>query len=509
MKKLTILLIVLLVLGSACKKDFMSVNESNPNNASSVPASLVLPAALNYTSTIVNTPGNYAFVYEWYGAWSIFGNYAQDANMIQYNIVNTFVQGNWSSSYVNLENYDYIEKASTGPKQSSFRAIAKIMKSYVFQNLVDCYGDIPYSKALKAASGVFKPSYDPQQTVYEDLVVQLDSAMYLIANKPLDAEEVGANDIIFQGNMTRWATFANTLKLRILMNQSGMAGRSGYITTALATNASVGYIGLGQGAWVNPGYLQTADNKMNPFWVRFYNYSGSLQADGLQFYAAGQDACDFMNTNNDPRKLRIFAPYSGTSIGGNYFGAKLLATAANTSQIGHGLLQGYNQSAPILTDFESLFLQAEAVQRGFITGDAKALYEAAVTASILYEAKKSSLDPSTYVPATATDAATYLAQTSSPLVNFDAAPIKLQTILTQKWLAMNGISPMTLWTDYRRSGYPDFIHWSADVLKKNPTPPVRLLYPQTEISTNNDNVLLTGVSSTADTFSKKIFWQNR
>ncbi len=48
MKKLFILFTVLLVLGSSCKKDFLSVDEKNPNNASAVPASFVLPAALNY-----------------------------------------------------------------------------------------------------------------------------------------------------------------------------------------------------------------------------------------------------------------------------------------------------------------------------------------------------------------------------------------------------------------------------------------------------------------------------
>ena len=51
---------------------------------------------------------------------------------------------------------------------------------------------------------------------------------------------------------------------------------------------------------------------------------------------------------------------------------------------------------------------------------------------------------------------------------------------------------MPIWTDYRRTGFPIFIHFSADPFKKNATPPVRLLYPQTEINTNNDNVLLQG-----------------
>lgn len=486
----------MLVLGSACKKDFLSVNEKNPNQASAVPANFILPAALNYTSILVNTPGNYAFIYEWYGCWSISGGYSQDLNMTQYNLLNSHFQGNWSNSYTNLNNYDYIEKASTGAKQMPYRAIAKIMKAYIYQNLVDAYGNVPYSQALKTDQGILKPAYDDQKTIYENLVVQLDSAMNLIATAPADAEEVGAKDIIFQGNMGKWAKFANTLKLRILMNQSDMTGRASYITSALATTSTVGFMGAGEGAWLNPGYLQSA-GKMNPFWERFYKQDNSQQADGLGYFVAGQDACDFVTANNDPRKLRFFQAYTGSSIQGNYFGATLLQTVPNTSKIGPGMLKAFNQNAPILTDIESLFLQAEAAQRGFIAGTAKTFYESAVTQSVIYEGG---------TLGTAADAATYLAQAAKPLVNFDVAPNKLQTILTQKWCALNGLSPMPIWTDYRRTGYPDFIHWSADPQKVNPTPPVRLLYPQTEISTNNDNVLLQG---TINLYTSKIFWQNR
>ena len=196
---------------------------------------------------------------------------------------------------------------------------------------------------------------------------------------------MGAADIIFHGDMGKWARFANTIKLRMLMNQSDMDGRASYISAALATTASVGYLGAGEGAMLNPGYLQTT-NKMNPFWENFYKQDGSQQADGLAYYGAGQDACDFLTANNDPRALRFFQPITGstTVIQGNYFGALVLRTVPNTSKLGPGLLQKYNQSAPILTDFESLFLQAEAAQRGFITDDPKALYESAVTQSILY-----------------------------------------------------------------------------------------------------------------------------
>ena len=501
MKKLLILLTVLLVLGTSCGKDFLSVNEFNPNSASSVPANLVLPAALNSTARIITQPDNYTFIYLWHGSMSVSGGYAQPTNLTQYNLINSNYQGNWNNSYLNLQNYDYIEKNSTTDKLKPFKAIAKIMKVYLFQNLVDTYGNVPYSQALRSQEGILKPVYDDQKAIYEDLVLQLDEAMGLINSVPADAEEVGNFDIVYHGDMSLWLKFANTLKLRILINQADMAGRTDYITKALATtpNSTSDYIGVGEGALSNPGYLQSAD-KMNPFWENFYKQDDSQQADGLGYYVAGQDAADFLTENNDPRKLRFFQPSTtgGTTVKGNYFGALLLEPVPTTSKLGPGMLQSFDQSSPLMTEFESLFIQAEAAQRGLITGSAKALYESAVTQSIIYMGGASG---------TAAAATTYLTQVGKPLVNFDIAPNKLKTIITQKWCALNGINPMPIWTDYRRTGYPDFLHFSADPAKLGPgTPPVRLLYPQTEISTNNDNVLAQGDISL---FTSKIFWQNR
>jgi len=502
MKKLLILLTVLVVLGPSCSDDFLSVNEFNPNSASAVPANLVLPAALNSTSRIMTQPRNFAYIYLWHGCMAVSSGYAQSGALIGYNLLNSSYQGNWSNSYLNLQNYDYIEKNSTTESLQPYAAIAKIMKVYIYQNLVDNYGNIPYSEALRSQDGILKPAYDNQQTIYEDLVVQLDAAMALITSSPADAEEVGDYDIIYHGDMSMWWKFANTLKLRILINQSDMTGREDYITAALATtpHTPADYIGAGEGAMLNPGYTQSTD-KMNPFWETFYKQDDSQQSDGLGYFVANQDACDFLTSNLDPRKLRFFQANStgGTTVKGNYFGAEVLEPVPTTSKLGPGMLQSFDMDSPIFTDFESLFLQAEAAQRGLITGNVKALYEGAVTQSIIYMGG---------AEGTSAAAATYLAQTKTQ-VNFDiadAANNELKLILTQKWCALNGVSPNTIWTDYRRSGYPDFIHFTENTDRKNDTPPVRMLYPQTEINTNNENVLAQG---TINVFTTKIFWQNR
>ena len=94
------------------------------------------------------------------------------------------------------------------------------------------------------------------RTIYEDLIVQLDAAMAAIQARSCSRHAIPArSDIMFGGDMDNWLKFANTLKLRILVHQSDMSGRASYITSAIATTASIGYLGAGESALVNPGYV--------------------------------------------------------------------------------------------------------------------------------------------------------------------------------------------------------------------------------------------------------------
>jgi hypothetical protein len=490
----------LALLGSSCS-EFLTVNEVNPNSASKVPAKLLLPAALNNTAQMMNNPRNFEFVYLWHGLWSISSGYSQPSNLVQYRLLNSSYQNAFQLTYTIGQNLTEIEKASTDPKDAGYKAIAMIMKAYMIGNLVDLWGNVPYSEAFKTEEGILKPKYDDQKAIYEDLVLKLDAAIKLIQGLPADATEIpGSADIIYAGDMTKWAKLANTIKLRLLVHQSGMSGRDTYIKSAIATTASVGYLGVGESALSNPGYTNSS-GKMNPFYETFYKADGSTQSDGITYYNAGKDAVKFLVDNTDPRIGRFFNPYSGTSFAGNTLGITDPAplTAANTSKLGFlkdskgHMIGTYNKPAPILTDFESLFIQAEAVERGYITGVGKNLYNSAITQSFIY------------MGLTAADATTFLDLQKSA-VNYDMATNKITLILLQKWVSLNGIAPVEIWTDFRRSGVPSTLTFSKDPNVANATPPVRLLYPQREISVNNDNVVAVG---TINAFTSKIFWQNR
>lgn len=510
-KNILIIITGLLVFMSSCSKDFLNVNEKNPNSPSVVDPALVLPAAQNLLAFTMNNPRYFEFVYLWHGLWSISAGYSQPQSLTQYKLTNGSYQNPFIQFYTAAKNLDVIEQQSKADtKDVYYQAIAKILKAYIFQNLVDCWGDVPYTEAFQTGTGNLKPKFDKQQAIYEDLVVQLDAAIALINSATGQVKVPSAtSDIFFGGKpdqMGLWLRFANTIKLRILIHQADMAGRTDYIKGKIATTAAIGYLGAGESALSNPPYV-VSSGKMNPFYETFYNNAGTSQSDGITYYFAGTDAIEYMKSSNDPRLGKFFNPYTGSSFAGNIFGtpSDLLITQNVTSKLGYitgdaGTMIGTpTKAAPILTDMESLFIQAEASERGLITGDAQVLYESAVTRSFAY------------MGLTSAAASAYLSQTTAK-ANYTTASIKRELIIAQKWISLNGIAPVEIWTDYRRTGFPDKsisatgLHFSTEPARSKDYPPVRLLYPQDEINVNNENVLAVGP---IDPWTSKIFWQNR
>lgn len=102
---------------------------------------------------------------------------------------------------------------------------------------------------------------------------------------------------------------------------------------------------------------------------------------------------------------------------------------------------------------------------------------------------------------TAANATTYYSQ---PLANvgFDDSPNKLEAIITQKWVSLNGWSPFEAWSDYRRLGIPA-VPISQDPSTSVKQIPIRLFYPQSEYNYNSTNVQAQGNISQ---FTSKIFW---
>jgi hypothetical protein len=473
-----------------CKKSLLDINQ-NPNRATNSTAQLTTPVALENAARRANQ--SYVSLGFWIGYYSTSSGFAKPVETYTYDITSSFMSSVWDNLYNNLEDFDYVERKAIEQDVPVYNAIAKVMKAYDFHQLVDIYGNVPYSNALKGA-GSFSPKYDEGQAIYEDLIKKIDTAI-TIFNTPHTAASINvsldkAKILLFGGSLTaanipaflnKWVRFSNTLKLKLLVQQSQMSGRDAYIKQNLQGLTSSDFLGLAENALVNPGYTTTAA-KMNPWYAYFYTSNGTA-GDGFKSTVASKYAIDQYKSTNDPR-ISYFYTKVDTDFTGSVFGDP--SGTPKSANIGTPSLSP-TANAIIMTAAESLFLQAEAAQRGYISGDAKMLYENAVLASFQHTGNAAAYED-------------YMAQ-EDPAIQWDLASDKIALIIGQKWYAMNGINILATYNDYRRTGFPK-VPLSTDLSSKGKIP-VRLFYPQNEQLLNTANVTAQG---TVDVFSTKVFW---
>ncbi|MGI9542614.1 MAG: SusD/RagB family nutrient-binding outer membrane lipoprotein [Cyclobacteriaceae bacterium] len=92
--------------------------------------------------------------------------------------------------------------------------IAQFIEAYVMTSMVDFFGDIPYSEAVKLSEGIQNPVADPGASIYAASLALLDQA---IANFNSTAAADPANDFFYGNDYTKWVRAANTLKLKLYL----------------------------------------------------------------------------------------------------------------------------------------------------------------------------------------------------------------------------------------------------------------------------------------------------
>ncbi|RSK42077.1 SusD/RagB family nutrient-binding outer membrane lipoprotein [Mangrovimonas spongiae] len=476
----------------SCSDSYLDVNE-DPNNPTEVGAELMLPVAQVYSANTqfanryTNTLGN-MLMYN----WSQSDGFSWYYDEFEYQVNATFYDRIFDYSYGNtLKQYQALANLE-GAENANYVAIAEIMKAFHMQILVDAYGDVPYSEALQRGDNP-TPGYDDAETIYDDLIVKLTNAIAMINNADETAVIPGEDDIMFGGNMTSWKQFANTVKLRILVRQSGMASKQAYITTEMNAIMNEGSGFITNNVAVNPGYLNE-EGKQSPFYAAYgLTVAGETQNNGQATCASDYVVQKLINFN-DPRIDRLYTlPVEPLTIGHVGIPQGVLNYPADdswepehVSLLGPGVLSSPQQDATIFTLDEALFLQAEAAQRNLMTGDAQSLYESAITASFNFLG--------------AGDASAYYSQ-SIENVGWNASSDKIEAIITQKWIALNGTNGFESWIEYNRTGFPSDV--PVSMLATTPDRPVRLAYPNSEVTSNSGNL-----PNQPDVFNTKIFWAN-
>jgi hypothetical protein len=142
-----------------------------------------------------------------------------------------------------------------------------------------------------------------------------------------------------------------------------------------------------------------------------------------------------------------------------------------------------------MTYAEVSFIQAEAAERGWITGNAAALYQQGIRASMQQWGVTNTAAIDAYV---ANSAIAYAGGTPG-----------LTQIALQKWIALytDGVQA---WAEWRRTCVPATLKPGPDAIQN--TVPRRYLYSVREQSVNSANVDAAVARQGADAFTTRMYW---
>ncbi len=385
------------------------------------------------------------------------------------------------------------------------------------EQMVDIYGDIPWSEAGKVRDkGDLKaslPKYDDAEEIYKNILDDLKNLADELNGIQVPSFYAGLfadKDYLNDGSITLWKKYCNSLRLRMLMRVSDvddMKSRVSQEMTDILTHPDT-----------YPVIENNDENIMLDAWGPDLYSTTSSKTGGIrqametwgQYDIAPYAMVKNMLDNHDPRLVITFDP----NVNGEYIGMDPLEDQSTQSQkASDGLVARYDTSTftrnnyfPgfVISAAEVSFIKAEAYLRGIVTGgDPKAEYEKGIQESIDFyytiNAAGEYRDP---IPEDQDSVTAYMAM---PDVSWDAAATedaKINLIAVQKWINSGlGGMPQT-WAEYRRLDKP-VLQFMEDTKSGQHWPPVRWLYPSSEKTLNAANY---DKVKDKDDLNTKIFW---
>ena len=478
MKKLKyILLTISAVVLSSCTNDFEEIN-TNPNAPIEVQPSLLLRQVIYDYGEQMS--------YEGFVAGNLL---SQHFTMVDFNLFDRHdlnapqLGGNpWPILYTNLRDNELIlDLANENPVHEVYIGPALILKAYMAAALTDIFGDVPYYQALNGKEGITTPAYDSQEDIYlGDGGVLSNLEAGITAINSYTGTQSLEGDILFDGNLTSWVAFANSLRIKYLMRISGREDVSsqlqsiydaGNYITSNANNATY-------------DFSNTQPNTFRMAVLRSGDFNLFIMSETIQ---------EIMTNLNDPREQIFFRPSDANP--GEYLGFLNGPDASNTSiSVADYSLTGTifrentgDLDANFMTAWETNLLLAEAAERGIITADAQTLYETGVQQAFEYW---NSAMPADYLTV---GSATY--GSSDPI----------EQIITQKWIA-NVINGYEGWIEYRRTGFPQLKTISASL--NNNLIPTRLPYPSSEAALNAASFEVASSATNGNSINAPVWWDN-
>lgn len=534
----------------SCSSEFLDINV-DPNN----PATATLDFLL--TSAQVSSAFNGSRTIHEHS--SIFVQHFYSLAPSQYNLTgsnyNNDFSGLYAGSLMDLEVMS-TQAAERGAGFVGYQGIAKVMKAYLFMQLVDVFGDVPFTEALNGTE-VKSPQYDDDAFVY-DKCIELLTAAKVDLNAAITAAEPRITaDLVYgtSANATtqynRWIKAANTIMLRLYLNigqvdaARATTGINALITenNFISTNAEDFQLVFGNSQAPltrHPVFQQEYAGAGKTFYMTnyFMYWMVSKNDPRLPFYIfrQGTDAQVAADFQIRPCRNRPDCVYGWLSVDPQNKGLTILPAGSGDGYIGRDAgdptgIPGDNQIRatfgvypiggsydrgpgggsrtlasgatgagvmPWMTNFMRAFMLSEAALTLGTPGDPRALMMEGIDASF---AKVETFGRANDGAAPAMPPAAITAYKALVGANYDAATTtdeRLNVVMTEKYFSTFG-NGVEAFTDFRRTGKP--ANLPAALAPLGPAPR-RLPLPPQELNSNPN------APNPPPLVVDRIFWDN-
>ena len=430
MKKIIVASALALGLGFSSCNSYLDIN-TDPNSPAeeNIETYMLMPViemnmASSYGNFLRIAGGFHAQQYAHQFGTSNYVDYSQ-FNMSATRSSGTYTQFNQKA----LSNLKTLMNKSAAEEDWGTYLAGTVLKAFVYEALVDCYGEVPYTEAMDL-DNYPTPKYDDGQTVYEGVIAEINAALEnVVASSP-----VCTNFLFPSATAGKWIQFANALKLKMLMRMSTVKDVKSEVAALIAENnfpdEDVSY----KDCWNNvPG-------AMNPFYSEeFATTWGSTQTNiAANLAIIGTMRIEDSEGNvvyEDPRLPKFFdknkaGQYMGGISGTNY------PKSTTKLQDWCRPVASYDMPVYLITLAEIEFFKAEYYARYGSAVEAASHYAAAVEAS--------------FASAGVGGAAEYVARYPYNASNME------QSLGIAKWVALSGVNPFEAWCEMRRLNYPAF-----------------------------------------------------
>ncbi|MDM1552950.1 SusD/RagB family nutrient-binding outer membrane lipoprotein [Chryseobacterium indologenes] len=481
MKKLIYICSFLALVGStvSCDRSLDEINKDTSRINVPVASALLVPIQYNMAAVGYNRANDFTF-----DLMQVSLDFPNEGNSLsRYYLTERTGNGYWDNSYRWLKQVDDLKKAAISEGDKNYQAISMVLNAWMYSNLTDTYGDVPFSEASQLDDKIMYPKFDRQKDIYIKLLDDLKAANSLFINN----KTLTGGDLFFKADsdvngIVNWKKFCNSLSLRLLTR---ILGKDGEVNVRERIQEII------NNPTIYPVFQSNADGVKVDITGIFPLMPPIARP---QDFTTGRAASEFfvetLKANNDPRMAMFFSqakdPKTNANLG--YLGAPSGYAFGTVFSYQPSNLNQNLAKAPlkllVYPYAELQFILAELAFKGVIQGNAKTYYENGVKAAI---EQWGAVVPANYF--------------DNPVVAYGTGGMK--KIMLQKYVALFFVDQQQ-WFEKRRTGFPELPNNGG--LLNGGNLPQRLMYPTNTRVLNKENYQAAVQQMGGDDINVKVWW---